>query len=70
MGTFLFVCWLGFSPKQQALDKETTCRIFSPDFVHKLLSHEEHADIGKHISKEGLLFPQIPNNIIINTLPF
>ena len=32
-----------------------------------MLSYEEHADIWKQISKEGLLFPRMPNNIIIDT---
>ena len=62
----MFVCWLGFSPKQ-ALDKEITCRMFSPVFVHKLLLNEEHSDIWKPMSKEGLLFPRISNKIVINT---
>ena len=46
MGTFSFVCWLGFSPKK-VLDKDTICRIFSPDFINKLLAYEEYANMWK-----------------------
>ena len=44
--------------------------MFSSNLVEKLLSYKEYLDIQNQISKEGLGFLNMPNNVVISILGF